>query len=162
MSTGTRTAVVGVDGTPQSTAALEWALRFAAESGWRLRCVTAYDVQQVTVPAMPMTVTPFEDPAVAQEQAELTLASAVFRARHEVPEATGVPLTEEVVPGRPGQVLVDLSAEADLLVLSSHGHSRLFEAVLGSTSGWCVRHAHCPVVVLPPRSEHLEQHRAGR
>jgi Universal stress protein family len=38
-----------------------------------------------------------------------------------------------------------------LLVVGSRGHGQVFEAVLGSVSQYCVRHAACPVVVIPAR-----------
>ena len=37
----------------------------------------------------------------------------------------------------------------DLLVLGSHGHSRVRHTVLGSVSEECIRKAACPVVVIP-------------
>jgi Universal stress protein family len=43
-----------------------------------------------------------------------------------------------------------LAQATDLLVVGSHGHSSLVNALLGSVSAECVRHATCPVVVIPP------------
>jgi nucleotide-binding universal stress UspA family protein len=60
-------------------------------------------------------------------------------------------LNAEVVQGSPPEVLCAASRDAQLLVLGSHGHGQLFEAVLGSVSQYCVRHASCPVVVIPVR-----------
>ncbi|MFC7481649.1 universal stress protein [Luedemannella flava] len=65
-----------------------------------------------------------------------------------------MPLALEAVEGRPARVLTKAAADADLLVVGSHGHNRLFRAVLGSVSEECVRAATCPVVVVPiPREE---------
>jgi len=47
------------------------------------------------------------------------------------------------------EVLTTAAADADLLVLGSHGHGRLFHAVLGSVAEQCIRAAVCPVVVVP-------------
>ncbi len=39
--------------------------------------------------------------------------------------------------------------EVDLIVLGSHGHGALYKALLGGTSDSVLRHASCPVVVVP-------------
>lgn len=46
---------------------------------------------------------------------------------------------------------------ADLLVLGSHGHSRVRHTVLGSVSEDCIRKASCPVVVIPVPVERSER-----
>lgn len=57
-------------------------------------------------------------------------------------------VTSRVAPGRPGQVLVEASRHAQLLVVGSHGHGDLVGRLLGSVSEHCVYHAGCPVVVV--------------
>ncbi|MCA2219301.1 universal stress protein [Jidongwangia harbinensis] len=59
------------------------------------------------------------------------------------------PVAAEVIEGRPADVLAAAGAAADLLVLGSHGHSRVRHTVLGSVSEDCIRKATCPVVVIP-------------
>jgi len=44
---------------------------------------------------------------------------------------------------------------------SCRGHGKLFDTLLGSVSTACVRHAVCPVVVVPPDRE-LPRHAAPR
>lgn len=56
-----------------------------------------------------------------------------------------------VVPGYAGDVLVNQSRTADLLVLGSRGHNPLASLLLGSTSDYCTRHATCAVMIV--RSE---------
>lgn len=58
-------------------------------------------------------------------------------------------MAAEVIEGRPADVLAAAGAAADLLVLGSHGHSRVRHTVLGSVSEDCIRKATCPVVVIP-------------
>lgn len=55
--------------------------------------------------------------------------------------------------GDPRTVLVELSREAHLLVLGSHGRGALRSALLGSVSAAVTRQAVCPVVVCRPRPE---------
>ena len=52
------------------------------------------------------------------------------------------------VEGRPAEVLVGESREADLLVVGSRGHGAVASALLGSVSRACTQHAQCPVVVI--------------
>lgn len=49
-------------------------------------------------------------------------------------------------------VLIGLSADADLLVVGTHGRGGNLTSILGSVSHRVAAHAHCPVAVVP---EHL-------
>lgn len=133
--------VVGVDGSDPARAALAWAVDEAARRGAPVRAVMAWDDRQA-------------GPAVADPdgvRAALTDALTDTVAALSTPD--GPEVTAEVVPGMPTRVLVAASRDAALLVVGSHGHGRVLQAVLGSVAGYCVRHAHCPVVVLPAQAE---------
>ncbi|WP_327004367.1 universal stress protein [Dactylosporangium sp. NBC_01737] len=67
------------------------------------------------------------------------------------------PIARAVVEGHPVKVLLAAARRARMLVLGSHGHGRLRHAVLGSISEECVRHATCPVVVVPLPPGNVEQ-----
>jgi len=58
-------------------------------------------------------------------------------------------VTEVVLTGDPAVELARLSHHADLLVLGSHGHGKAAGLLLGSVVSECLRHAACPVVVIP-------------
>jgi nucleotide-binding universal stress UspA family protein len=63
------------------------------------------------------------------------------------------PRTEiSVLVGHAGQTLVRTAADADLLVVGSHGHSAIECMLLGSVSSFAIHHARCPVAVI--RSSH--------
>ena len=68
---------------------------------------------------------------------------------------SGVEVQQTVVEDRhPAEALVQLSVDADLLVVGSRGHGGFGELLLGSVSHAVVLHAVCPVVVVPfPRDE---------
>lgn len=50
--------------------------------------------------------------------------------------------------GRPGTVLVEQAAGADLLVVGNREHRALTGMVIGSVSEYCIVHPGCPVVVV--------------
>ena len=53
--------------------------------------------------------------------------------------------------GLPGQRIVDYANElrADYIVLGSHGHGALYDLIVGRTASHVLKHACCPVVVVP-------------
>ena len=53
--------------------------------------------------------------------------------------------------GHPGEEIVDYAEEtgADLIIVPSHGHHGMKRFVLGSIAEKIIRHAKCPVLVLP-------------
>jgi nucleotide-binding universal stress UspA family protein len=73
------------------------------------------------------------------------LREAVERVRSDHP---AVNVETAVIEGLPAQVLVDMSADADLLVVGSRGRGGFSELLLGSVSQQCVHHARCPVTVV--------------
>ncbi|GAA5152298.1 MULTISPECIES: universal stress protein [Amycolatopsis] len=125
---GKRFLIVGVDGSASATAALRWAMRYAAATGTEVVAVTAC--------ASP--------PAVGGSR--LALDELVGQTR---PPA--VTVGTRAVVGDPAQVLLAAAEDADLLVLGSHGHGLGLHALLGSVSAQCLRFASCPVVILPVR-----------
>ena len=64
----------------------------------------------------------------------------------------GLPVERIVVRGRPRHEIVAVAADwgADLVVLARHGSGNLRNTFMGSTSEAVLRHAPCPVMVLPP------------
>jgi nucleotide-binding universal stress UspA family protein len=57
-------------------------------------------------------------------------------------------IERRLVEGDARDVLVSESADADLVVVGSHGHSGIKAALLGSVSRHVVERAACPVVVV--------------
>jgi len=134
--------VVGVDGSDGGRRALDWAIREADARGSAVQAVTAWSWDGLEYG--PVTAA---NPAEARERATHLLGAEIraLAARH----GSHVPVAGEVVEGSPGETLARAGRAADLLVLGSHGHSRVRRTVLGSVSEECIRKATCPVVVIP-------------
>jgi nucleotide-binding universal stress UspA family protein len=64
--------------------------------------------------------------------------------------AAGIEVQPVVVQERhPADALLEVSSDADLLVLGSRGRGGFGGLMLGSITHAVVLHAHCPVVVVP-------------
>lgn len=144
--TTTRRIVVGIDGSPASIAALAWAVRQAKSTGHSVLAVSVcrLDAKPPSSAPMPITRPVGSDPF--REQHARDLRTAVEQVGQ---DADGV-LVDQLVPtGDPGKVLVELAAEADALALGGHGYRKSGLTVIGSVAAYCLRHATCPVTVVP-------------
>jgi nucleotide-binding universal stress UspA family protein len=65
--------------------------------------------------------------------------------------AGGIAVDIKQVVGSPGREIVDQAHElpADYIVLGSHGHTTLYDLVIGSTANVVLKHARCPVLIVP-------------
>lgn len=134
--------VVGVDGTVAGLRALRWAVAEAVRRAAVVRVVTAWHFEYGAELGV-------VDRDSAQARALEVVADAVAATTSETLGEV-VAVESVVVEGPVVPVLVAESAAAALLVLGHRGHSRLLGALLGSISADCIRHARCPVVVVPP------------
>ena len=136
--------VVGVDGSQAANAALRWALRQAE--------LTGDSVEAVNVWQFPIVGASFGWSGVAVTEGMDLRALAEKTLTHAIDEATthgpAITIEPRVIEGYPASVLVEESADADLLVVGSRGHGTFAEALLGSVSQHCSHHARCPVVIV--------------
>jgi nucleotide-binding universal stress UspA family protein len=167
--------VVGVDASPGALRALAWAADEARLRLASLQVVHAYHAQALAAPlyfpsmeALPGQATaagarpPQEEPAEALEQ-RAQFRAAVRRQAEDLLEellgelgetVEGIDVRRSVVEDRnPAEALIELSADADLLVVGSRGRGGFTSLLLGSVSHQVVLHARCPVVVIPPSAE---------
>ncbi|AHH97014.1 universal stress protein [Kutzneria albida] len=141
--------VVGVDGSQASVDALRWALEEARRRDAEVHVVTAWHTDPPPVEGPPPVVgMPYHaaEEALTAQQAQQDQAMACVAG-----EAQGMTVYRHMVSQWPPRALVHLSTGADLLVLGRQGHSWVAEKLLGSVSAYCLRHARCPVVVVPAR-----------
>ncbi len=140
------TIVVGVDGSPQSGNALKWATELARAEHRPLTLVHA--INAVT-PAYTDAAIAF--PRESREALETSGHAVLAQAREEVERlAPGLNVTEVFRLEDPREVLLDLSREANMVVVGSRGRGKLRSLLLGSVGVALVRHALCPVVVHRP------------
>lgn len=143
---GNQIIAVGVDGSANSDAALEWAVAEASGRKFRLHLFSA-GIRQIPGGESIYNDSQLEA-AVTREAlaaADERLAAASARAR--VLSADLVITLESAVDGAAGG-LVELSSRADTVVLGRSGHGPMVGAVLGSVALQVVTHARCPVVVV--------------
>lgn len=146
--------VVGVDGSEPSLNALRYAADEARRREAKLTILHAW-----ILPVFESAPDPFliEWSGPVDADPEATINAMRAAAENVVDDAvealgdaaTGLEIERLVVEDRPERALVDAAEGADLLVLGSHGHSRLHDLVLGSVSHYCVQHASCPVETVP-------------
>jgi nucleotide-binding universal stress UspA family protein len=142
--------LVGVDGSPASRKALEWAGDEAIRHKSELVLLTAY----LAPPPPPSsggispTVSPHEATG-ASEAASKTARQLLMGAIQDVlGEDPPVVVHPRVMKGNAAKLLIDLSGEADLVVVGSRGHGGFAGLLLGSVSQNVAAYARCTVVVV--------------
>jgi nucleotide-binding universal stress UspA family protein len=139
--------LVGVDGSPQSDTAVQWAAARAGHTGARLRLLHAL-VLPLPTPAMPLAtagaygVEPHE---YATEAGRAVLGAARELALRHQP---GIDVVTETRVGGAAPALIEASADADLVVVGSRGLGGFTGLLLGSVGTQVTGHAQCPAVVI--------------
>jgi nucleotide-binding universal stress UspA family protein len=167
--------VVGVDASPGALRALAWAADEARLRMATLQVVHAYHAQALHAPVFFPSQEGLPGRVVAaggrppEQERDLTVQErAEFQAAvrsqaedllegllREVGETVaGIDVQRMVVEDRnPAEALVELSADADLVVVGSRGRGGFTSLLLGSVGHAVVLHALCPVVVIPTNAE---------
>jgi nucleotide-binding universal stress UspA family protein len=146
-----RHVVVGVDGSPNSIEALRVAVRLARPDNAHVDVVTAYQPYPPAHFAIGFPDVYASPGGVldAAAEAQATLERAVHEAVGDQPPN----LVLRAVEGGAFEVLTRLAETADMLVIGARGYSGPLAILLGSTAQACVRHARCPVLVVPAPRE---------
>lgn len=141
--------VVGVDGSPQSRAALVWAAREAELRHCPLHVVYGWQIKgEPRPPGGSAGVAP---PVEAyQEQAQRRTQAVVDEV---LPGGVSCELTVHAMHKPAGRALLSLCGTTDLLVVGAKNHGRLAGWLVGSTSDDALKNATCTVVVVRPPVE---------
>jgi nucleotide-binding universal stress UspA family protein len=155
-----RDIVTGVRGAEAAVRVLERALAEAETTHRRLRVLTAWSTPPMVLDAAGLGygseyIAPSVSTSCAQELVD-TLLDKALRERHSLLPVTTTTETDE---GQPGRVLVEAGKDAGLIVVGGRGHGALASALLGSTTGFVLHHAHGPVMVVPDRAAPGPLHR---
>ncbi|MGQ4618725.1 universal stress protein [Nocardia sp. R7R-8] len=133
--------LVGVDGTDNSVAAVELAFEEASRRKVDLVALHAWsDTSGLDVPARGWDG--------AREAAEAVLAESLAGWAERYPD---VAVRRVVTADRPGRSLLDESANAQLVVVGSHGRGGFAGMLLGSTSNTLLHSVDVPLIVVRSR-----------
>ncbi|MFE0130695.1 universal stress protein [Streptomyces sp. NPDC059037] len=144
-----QTITTGVDGSPESLEAADWAAREALRRDLPLHVIHAYDVPSERS-HLPEIEVPFHRESGALDRAVVQLSYA-----H---PALGI--LDEQVTGPPVQALLAAAASSALLVVGSRGFGALAGVLVGSVALAVAARADCPVVLVRAGG-HPEDHPEG-
>ncbi|AOR36806.1 stress-inducible protein [Streptomyces fodineus] len=146
-----RTVTVGLDDSPESRAAAEWAAREALLRGLPLKIVHVCE----PVPRR-VAETPLFDPDAYRRWAEAMAHESAdgIRLRH-----PGIAVTTEQLTGTVADVLCEAAGFAELLVLGSRGLGGLSAFMVGSVSLGVVTRAERPVVLVRAGEQAADEHK---
>lgn len=135
--------IVGVDGSLSADAAVRWAARDAAI---RRAALTVVHVAAPVIGTWLATPVPVDVLAWQHELGRQIIDDATAIAK----EATSgaLQISTELLSSAAVPALVQLSKDAQMVVVGSRGRGALARTVLGSVSMGLVHHAHCPVAVI--------------
>lgn len=138
--------VVGVDGSPTSEAALAFAFETASLRGAELTVVMCWqDLMMANAYGSSRFTVDWEQ---VDENERRLLAQRLAGWQEKYPDVRVQPV---VLRDRPVRALMRYGAEAQLVVVGSHGHGGFAGMLLGSTSQALVYNAPCPLAIV--RSE---------
>nr|WP_090280482.1 universal stress protein [Mycolicibacterium komanii]CRL76618.1 universal stress protein UspA-like protein [Mycolicibacterium komanii] len=137
--------VVGVDGSPESDAAIHWATQVSVMREQPVTLVHAIAPVITTWPGGLLDAAYLE----AQDaNAHDVLEKAQKTVRNSVGESSVPKIEARVVKSSPPWALVEASRDAVMTVVGTRGLSAIGRAVLGSVSTSLLHHGHGPVVVV--------------
>lgn len=139
-----RGIVVGIDGSDTAKVAVYWAAQDAALRSVPLTLV--YVMNPILATWQPTPV-PVEYEEWQREQARVYMDDAIRIAR-ENSGGRELAINTEVFYAPTLPTLVELSEQAQMIVVGSRGRGAVARVVLGSVSTGLVHHARCPVAVI--------------
>jgi nucleotide-binding universal stress UspA family protein len=141
--------VVAVDGSAPSDAAVRWAAQEAAMRE------TPLTLMHVVRPGLPMgglgysrSPLPMNYGDLAKQDGLRILAEARAVIDDVLTTGDKVSVRTELALSPPIPALIDVTKDAQTIVLGCRGHSALSRHLLGSVSTALIHHAHCPVAVI--------------
>ena len=138
--------VVGVDGSDASRVATDWAARDAALRDVPLTVV--HVLPSADIGAWVDLPVPEVYLAERDRRAEQIVSDAMRVVADVVSDTCDIAVDHRVVEGPNVPALVDISKDAEMIVVGCRGLSGVQRLLLGSVSSGLVHHSHCPVAVI--------------
>ena len=138
--------VVGIDGSPNSERALDWAMQHAAALHAPLTAIAVHEVPKSYWGNIPV-IGPGD--AAVLDQLRQAAEQMAHEAEGRLGDAKPASVTVRAVSGFPVKELVDASQDADMLVVGARGGGGFSRLLLGSVSSQVIQHAECAVVTVP-------------
>jgi nucleotide-binding universal stress UspA family protein len=142
--TDTTDIVVAVDGSPNSIAALNWALTFATPAT-RVEAICVWDTSPLAAGADQFFFP--EATGLAEERFHHLIDDVQAKSTRDVS------IERTFVTGMPRQTISARAESTDLLVVGARGHGAIGAAVIGSVSTWLLHHVPRTIVVVPSPTE---------
>ena len=143
----------GIDGSPGSEIARDFAVDLARRLDARLEAVHVVDSRMLEFPLVaPQAGVIGWNPGALNglQQALRTRGETLLRETAAAAEKAGVPLAASLEFGHPAQVLADIQSRTELVVLGRQGeHSKTAPDLTGSTMERFIRRAERPCLVTP-------------
>lgn len=137
--------VVGVDGSPASRVATDWAARDAALRGVPLTVLRVQPSDEMG----PWLDVPVLDFAAEQDRRSRQIVDDALGLVSDAARDVGeIDVRHRVVSGQVVPTLVDASKDAEMVVVGCRGLGGVKGLLLGSVSSGVLHHAHCPVAVI--------------
>ena len=138
--------VVGVDGSPNSERALDWAMRQATALHAPLTVIAVHEVPKSYWGGIPV-IGPADEPLL--DKLQQAADEMTKRAASRLGDAGPASVNVHAVNGFVVKELVDASQDADLVVVGTRTGRGLARSLMGSVSSEVVQHSACPVVIVP-------------
>jgi nucleotide-binding universal stress UspA family protein len=138
--------VVGVDGSPTSRAAIEYA--FAAADAWKAPLIAVHCWTDPSIDGpVPACAADALSVQQIQDEERTLLSRELADWIEKYPEVT---VQQAVIHDRPAVGLLEYAPFAQLIVAGSRGHGGIAGMLLGSTGQALIAHGRCPVVIVRP------------
>ncbi len=138
--------IVGVDGSPHSKVAVAWAAREAAMRNLPLTIV--HVMQAATVAMWPEVPMPEELSTRFEESGQAILLAGRMVAEDSTQESAAIRVHTELISAAVLPTLIDLSNDAEMIVVGCRGLGAIARRLLGSVSWGLVHQANCPVAII--------------
>jgi nucleotide-binding universal stress UspA family protein len=142
----TGSMVVAFDGSPSALAALNWAIEKAPLLHLEIHLVHIWEYSEssIDIAAVGFGSAGYVGEGDPKSWSEQILSHGLSS----LAQGVGEGIRTDSIEGGVVKTLVELSKEAQLMVMGSRGHGKLADLILGSVSESCSAKSKCPVVIV--------------